>query len=114
VDAENVMLRTDALLSHVWMVRAFIKHSEEIEDDPELSEVQRSLYDYMLALGSAWQAQDAEAYLKQARKKLAKLRKATNDFAELQPEVSSHMNFKMAVASLQNAVAVIEALLAAD
>jgi len=112
--AETVMHRTDALLSHVWMVRAFIKHSEEVEDDPELSEVQRTLYDYMLALGSAWQAQDAEAYLRQARKKLTKLRKATNDFAKLQPEVSSHMNFKMAVTSLQNAVAAIEEVLAVD
>ncbi len=114
MDSETIMQRTDALLSHVWMVRAFIKHSEEVEDDPELSEVQRTLYDYMLALGSAWQAQDAEAYLRQARKKLAKLRKATNDFAKIQPEVSSHMNFKMAVNSLQNAVAAIEEVLAVD
>ncbi len=111
---ETIMHRADALLSHVWMVRTFIKHSEEVEDDPELSEVQRTLYDYMLALGSAWQSQDAEAYLKQARKKLAKLRKATDDFAEIQPEVSTHMNFKMAVVSLQNAVAAIEEVLAAD
>ncbi len=108
---QATMLRTDALLSHVWMVRTFIKHSEEIEDDPELNDVQRTLYDAMLSLGSAWQAQDAEAYLRQARKKLSKLRKATNDFARIQPEVSSHTNFKMAVASLQNAVAAIEELL---
>jgi len=108
---ETIMHRADALLSHVWMVRTFIKHSEEVEDDPQLSEVQRTLYDYMLALGSAWQAQDAEAYLKQARKKLAKLRKATDDFAELQPEVSTHMNFKMAVTSLKHAVDEMEALL---
>jgi len=114
MSSDEIMQRADALLSHVWMVRAFIKHSEEVEDDPELSEVQRTLYDYMLALGSAWQAQDAEAYLKQARKKLSKLRKATNDFAELQPEVSTHMNFKMAVVSLQNAVTAVEALLATD
>ena len=112
--SEEIMRRTDTLLSHVWMVRTFIKHSEEIEDDPELSDVQRTLYDYMLALGSAWQAQDAEAYLKQARKKLSKLRRATNDFAELQPEVSTHMNFKMAVVSLQNAVTAVEELLATD
>lgn len=109
---DEAMQRTDALLSHVWMVRTFIKHSEEIEDDPELSEVQRTLYDFMLALGNAWQTQDADAYLKQARKKLSKLRKATEDFAAIQPEVSTHTNFKMAVASLKSAVCAIEDVLA--
>ncbi|MCG8450112.1 MAG: amidohydrolase, partial [Pirellulales bacterium] len=64
-----------------------------------------------LALGTAWKAQDAEAYLKQAKKKLNKLRQATDDFAELQPEVSTHMSFQMAVRSLQNAVTEIEKVL---
>ena len=41
----------DLLLSHVWMVRTFLKHSEEAEEDDELQEVHRTLYDYMLALG---------------------------------------------------------------
>jgi len=108
----ETMHRVDALLSHVWMVRTFIKHSEELEEDEELGDVQRSLYDYMLALGTAWKAQDAEAYLKQAKKKLGKLRGACQQFAELQPEVSTHTNFQMAVASLQQAVKEIEAALA--
>ncbi|MEM8945606.1 MAG: amidohydrolase [Planctomycetota bacterium] len=108
----NQMQQLDALLSHVWMVRTFIKHSEEVEDDPELSDIQRTLYDYMLALGTAWKEQDEAAYLKQARKKLRKLRQATADFAELQPEVSTHMNFQMAVRSLQQAVTDIDRLLA--
>ena len=94
------------------MVRTFIKHSEEVEDDPELNDVQRTLYDYMLALGTAWKAQDATAYLKQARKKLGKLRQATDDFTTLQPELSTHMNFQMAVTSLRHAVAAIEEILA--
>ena len=110
--ADEAMRQIDALVSHVWMVRTFIKHSEEIEDDPELSEVQRTLYDYMLALGTAWKAQDAEGYLKQAKKKLSKLRQATHDFTELQPEISTHMNFQMAVTSLNRAVTDIESILA--
>lgn len=109
--SQETMQRIDALVSHVWMVRTFIKHSEEVEDDPELSEIQRTLYDYMLALGSAWQAQDGEAYLKQAKKKFSKLQRATVEFAEIQPEISTHMNFKMAVVSLQVAVKEIEAVL---
>ena len=110
----DAMHRLDALLTHVWMVRTFIKHSEELEDDPELGDVQRTLYDYMLALGTAWKAQDSEAYLKQARKKFGKLQRATVQFAEIQPEVSTHTNFQMAVASLQQAVKEIEAVLAEE
>ena len=106
------MQQIDALVSHVWMVRTFIKHSDEIEEDPELSDIQRTLYDYMLALGTAWKEQDADAYLKQARKKLGKLRQATDDFARLQPEVSTHMNYQMSVRSLKHAVAAIEQVLA--
>ena len=30
------MQRLDELLSHVWMVRTFLKHSEEAEEDDEL------------------------------------------------------------------------------
>ena len=107
------MHRIDALISHVWMVRTFIKHSEELEDDPELSDVQRTLYDAMLALGPAWKSQDAEAYIKQVKKKMAKLRQTTDDFARLQPEVSTHMNFLMAVRSLRHAIDEIEQVLGA-
>ncbi|NOZ39694.1 MAG: amidohydrolase [Planctomycetes bacterium] len=107
----STMHHLDALFSHVWMVRTFLKHSEELEDDPELSDIQRTLYDTMLALGSAWKDQDEAAYLKQAKKKLGKLRRATDSFTELQPEVSTHMNFQMAVRSLEQAVSEIESLL---
>ncbi len=108
------MHRLDALFSHVWLVRTFLKHSEELEDDPELNDIQRTLYDTMLALGTAWKEQDEAAYLKQAKKKIGKLRRATNDFAELQPEVSTHMNFQMAARSLEQAVTEIEKLLFSD
>lgn len=100
----DAMLRIDTLLSHVWMVRTFLKHSDEAAEDQELCEVHRELYDYMLALGGPLQAADPDAYLRQARKKLAKLRQATERFRELQPEVSSHTNFQMAAHSLSAAV----------
>ena len=114
MSATEAMHRIDTLLTHVWMVRTFIKHSDESEDDEDLKDVQRVLYDYMLALGASWQAQDAEAYLKQARKKISRLRAATNLFAEIQPEVSTHTNYQMAVRSLQAAVTEIEAVLGVD
>lgn len=98
------MDRLDALASHVWMARTFIKHSEEAEDDDELMEIVRGLYDFCLALGPAWAAGDANEYFHVARKKFARLREATSQFAEVQPQVSDHMNFKMAVRSLTAAV----------
>jgi hypothetical protein len=104
------MRRIDTLLSHVWMVRAFLKHSDEAAEDEELQEIHRGLYDYMLALGQSWKDQDADAYLKQAHKKLRKLRDATERFRRIQPEVSAHTNFQMAAQSLAAAVEEISAL----
>ncbi|QDV57490.1 hypothetical protein Mal33_35000 [Rosistilla oblonga] len=86
------------------MVRAFLKHCEEAVDDEELQEIHRDLYDFMLALGPALASRDDAAYLKQAKKKLSKLRKATELFVAIQPEVSGHTNFQMAARSLQTAV----------
>jgi cob(I)alamin adenosyltransferase len=109
-DAEIVQ-QIDALLSHVWMVRTFIKHSEEAEEDDELNEVHRTLYDYMLALGGPLKTGDNEKYLKQAKKKLKKLKSATELFLEIQPEISSHTNFQMAAQSLKIAVDQLAALI---
>lgn len=98
------MRRIDVLLSHVWMVRTFVKHSEEAEDDEELMDVVRALYDYNLAVGPAWADANAAEYLKAARKKYGKLKRAAEQFEALRPQVSDHTNFKMAVASLNAAV----------
>lgn len=111
---EEKMRRVDDLLAHVWMVRTFVKHSEEAEEDDDLHDVHRGLYDYMLALGNAWKQQEAEAYLKQARKKLRRLKEAAELLAEVQPEVSTHTNFQMARQSLEVAVRQIIDLLETD
>ena len=108
------MQRIDTLLSHVWMVRAFLKHSDEAAEDDELAGVHRDLYDYMLALGAPFKAGDADEYLRMADKKFSKLRRAAELFREIQPEISSHTNFQMAVQSLSAAVAGIGALLGKD
>ncbi len=109
--SEEAMRRIDAQLSHVWVVRTFLKHSEEAEEADDLQDVVRVLYDYCLALGPAWTAQDATEYLKLAHKKYSKLRDATAEFVRIQPEVSAHTNFKMAVTSLNTAMDAIGELL---
>jgi len=101
----------DEQLSHLWMVRTFIKHSDEAVDDEELRDVARELYDFILAVAPAKQAEDDEAYLKMAKKKFAKLRTATQLFVDIQPDVSSHTNFEMAAKSLSLAVDKIGSLI---
>lgn len=104
---QQAMQRINELGSHIWMVRTFLKHSEEAAEDEELMEVPRELYDFMLALGAPWAERDEAAYLKTARKKFGKLKKAVEHFAELQPEISNHTNFEMALLSLRTAAAEI-------
>lgn len=111
IDSDKLMRAIDEQVAHVWMVRAFLKHSDEATDDEELASVHRDLYDFMLALGPALDAGDSVTYLKMAKKKLSKLKKATELFVEIQPEVSGHTNFKMAARSLEVAVQNIVGLL---
>lgn len=104
---EQKMQRIDEICSHVWMVRTFLKHCEEAEEDEELCEVHRDLYDFMLALGPAIEENDADKYIKLAKKKLKRLKRAQELFEEIQPEISEHMNFKMANASLKHSCGLI-------
>jgi cob(I)alamin adenosyltransferase len=108
---KRLMHQVDECISHMWMVRTFLKHSDEATDDEELAEVHRELYDYMLALGPSLESEDATRYLQIARKKLSKLRRITDFFREIQPDVSGHMNFRMAAKSLSITVKQIESLL---
>ena len=65
----------------------------------------------MLALGGPLRGSDYAKYLKQAKKKLKKLRDANELFQEIQPEISSHTNFQMAAASLNISVQQISDLI---
>lgn len=109
--AQEAMKAIDDQISHVWMVRAFLKHSDEAAEDDELASVHRELYDFMLALGPSLDAGDADEYIKMAKKKLSRLKQAVELFTEIQPEISSHTNFKMAANSLRIAVGRIVQLL---
>lgn len=111
LDPIERMHRLDQVLSHVWMVRTFLKHSEEATEDDELASVHRDLYDFMLALGPSYQALDALSYLRIAKKKLRRLLRAAELFHEIQPEVSGHMNFRMASLSLRVSVEQVQQLI---
>ena len=84
----------DQQVAHLWMVRTFLKHADESEDDEELRSVVRDIYDFILAVGPVDEVDDDAVYLKMAKKKLTKLRKATELYEEIQPEVSGHTNFR--------------------
>lgn len=94
----------DTEIAHVWMIRTFLKHADEAEEDEDLRDIVRDLYDFILAVGPLNEVTDPAVYLKMAKKKWSKLRKATELYEEIQPEVSGHTNFAMAARSLRTAV----------
>ncbi len=94
----------DTEIAHVWMIRTFLKHADEAEDDQDLRDIVRDLYDFILAVGPIDELDDPAVYLKTVKKKLSKLRKATELYEQIQPEVSGHTNFVMAARSLRTAV----------
>ena len=87
------MRQIDALLSHVWMVRTFLKHSDEALEEDDLRGVQRTLYDVMLALGPAWQAQEPNAYLPRWAKSWPAAH-CSEQFTLLQPKFPPTQTFK--------------------
>ena len=113
-DGDDRMSRVrsiDEEVAHVWMIRTFLKHADESEDDEDLRGIVRDLYDFILAVGPVDDVDDPAVYLKMARKKISKLRRATSLYEEIQPEVSGHTNFVMAARSLRTAVDRIDKVL---
>ena len=100
----QVVKAIDTEVAHVWMIRTFLKHADESQDDEDLRDIVRDLYDFILAVGPIDEVEDPATYLKMAKKKLSKLRKATELYEAIQPEVSGHTNFVMAARSLRTAV----------
>ena len=105
--------RLQGVLAHLWMVRTFLKHAEEIQDDEELLDVPRTLFDYVRATEPAAQRGDAKEYLHRVRGKLPKQRRAAETLQREYRRVSAHTNFEMAALSLTASVRQIEDILAA-
>ena len=105
--------RLNVILAHLWKVRTFLKHADEIQDDEEMLDVHRMIFDYLRAVEPSYQAKDAAEYLHRAHGKLPKLRRAAEIFEKEYRRVSDHTNFQMAATSLSFCVKQIEEILAA-
>jgi hypothetical protein len=110
---EEAVARLDVVLAHAWMVRTFLKHAEEIQEDEEFLAVPRTVFDYCRAVEPARQRGDTKDYLHRVRAKLPKLRRVAEFFAREHRRVSDHTNYQMAAQSLSGCVQEIEAVLAA-
>jgi hypothetical protein len=109
----DAMDRINTVVAHAWMVRTFLKHAPEFEDDVERMEIPRTIFDFARALETRYVERDAAGYLKMVRKKLGKLRSAAERLTREQPDISAHTNFQQAALSLTGCVNSIEEILSA-
>ena len=108
--AANAVARCQIVFAHAWKVRTFVKHSETVEEFPELMQIVRTVFDTSRALES--KVDDPAAYLTTLRKKIAKLRAAADQFRADAPGASDHTNFRQAVISMDGCVDELERILA--
>lgn len=111
VTVQEVVAQCDRVMAHAWMVRTFVKHSEEAEEYPELYILARTVFDMARALET--RLDDPAGYLRMLRKKLGKLGRAAEAFRGDVARASEHTNWKQAVASIDGCVAELRELLAA-
>ena len=108
---EEVVARCNQVMAHAWMVRTFVKHSEEAEEYPELYNLARQVFDVSRALET--RLDDPAGYLHMLRKKIGRLGRAADAFRADAATASEHTNFKQAVASMDACVVQLRELLAA-
>ena len=106
---EAMTARATALLAHLWMVRTFVKHSEEAEEYEELLELPRVAFDAARALES--RLDDVPALRRMLAKKVPKLRRAADEFRANAAAASTHTNWQQACVSLDAVVAGLAELL---
>ncbi|MCE9533288.1 MAG: hypothetical protein K8T89_19495 [Planctomycetes bacterium] len=112
MSAAEAVERLNFVLAHLWMIRNFLKHADEVQDDEEMLDVHRLVYDSIRAVEPAFQRGDLSDYLRRLKGKLGKLRRSSEFFAREYKRVSSHTNFEMASASFTGAVRQMEEIFA--
>lgn len=97
-DLADRVRRCQDVLAHAWMVRTFVKHSDEAEEFPELVPLPRAVFDLCRAVEHL--VDQPEQYLRILRKKLTRFSKAIAQFSQDVPRISIHTNFQQAVISI--------------
>ena len=110
---EEAVARLNTVLAHAWMIRTFLKHADEIQQNEDMLDVPRTLYDSIRAVEPAFLRGDLADFLRRLKGKLPKLRRAVDYFAAHFKEFSPHTNFEMASASLLGVVKQMEEVFAA-
>ena len=105
---EEAVRRCNTILAHAWMVRTFLKHADEVQENEDMLDVPRTLYDSIRAVEPAFQRSDHADYLRRLKGKLPKLRRAAEHFNAHFREFSPHTNFEMAALSLLGVVRALE------
>jgi hypothetical protein len=105
--------RLNYVMAHAWMIRQFLKHADEVQEDQEMLDVHRLLFDTIRAVEPSRESGDHAKYLRRMQGKLPKLRKAADFLSSEYKRVSTHTNFEMAALSLQGIVRHVEEILAA-
>jgi hypothetical protein len=112
VTPQDAVGRLNTILAHAWMVRTFLKHADEVQEDEGMLDVPRTLYDAIRAVEPAYQRGDVADYLRRLKGKVSKLRRAAEHFAAHYREFSPHTNFEMAALSLTGVVRALEEVFA--
>src|SRR5262249_18474827 len=73
---EDVMERINVVTAHAWLVRHFLKHADEVQEDEGLLDVHRTIFDFIRAAEPSYERKDAREYLHRVKGKLSKLRRA--------------------------------------
>jgi hypothetical protein len=113
VSTTEAVERFEVILAHLWMIRTFLKHADEIQEDEELLDVPRTLFDSIRAVEPAHERGDFIDYLRRLKGKLPKIRRVAELFAAEYKRVSVHTNFQMASVSLTGCVRQMEEIFAA-
>lgn len=109
---EQMVQKSQLILAHAWMVRTFLKHAEEIQEDEGMLDIPRTLYDSIRAVEPAFERKDYAEYLRRLKGKISKFRKAAEYYNAHFREFSPHTNYEMAGQSLNGIVLHLEELFA--
>src|SRR5262249_44461533 len=110
---EEAVTRLNTVLAHAWMIRTFLKHADEIQENEDMLDVPRTLYDSIRAVEPARERGDHGDFLRRLKGKLPKIRRAAEYFRDHFKEFSPHTNYEMCSASLLGVVKQMEEIFAA-